>query len=546
MLTAEKRGRSPNIRQATEALSVWTRALPWLIAAFFSGLSLTDRNLQEVGPWDAARHMLNGALLHDIILRGGLHHPMAFARQFYTSYPATSLPFHPPLFPLFEAVLYSIFGVEPAVARVAIAITVAASAWLLYALVLELNGSVALAFLTTATFMSLRICRDVASDVMLEFPSLVLMLAALYCVRRFDRKFSVRAGILFGLLGGAAVWTKQTAVGLGAVPWLLAVLARRWRYFRQAPIWISSAIFGLLTVGILALPVMTLHFADAGGKSKHTLLVLIKLYVLLYFDLVEKRFFLAGLVAVAAGILWAAARVLRRKEGWFADSFYLAWIFPIIAVALVTPQRDERYILNAYPAMIALGYLALFRAAGRILPQRWVWYPAFAAALAICGYGFAARPDSLSGVRPAAQFLASEGPLRILYFGGNLQGDFVAQLRAANLRTPPIVIRADQLPLEMRTPAALDEFAHHYGVDHVVLERSVVWQQRSEHLWDALPTLKMAIEKEFPVFNRSSACGELVVYRFTDPAANPPSSVEVRSKLLGRTLAVGVDDNDFR
>jgi hypothetical protein len=223
----------------------------------------------------------------------------------------------------------------------------------------------------------------------------------------------------------------------------------------------------------------------------------------------------------------------------------LAWIAPIVAVALVTPQRDERYILAAYPAMIALGYLALFRAARMIVPQRWAWYPAFAAALAGCVFSFAAWPDSLSGVRPAAQFLAGERPARILYCGGNLEGDFVAQLRATNPQTPPILIRADQLPPEIRNPAALDAFAHYYGIDHVVLEKSVVWQQRPrEYDWDNLPSLKMKMEKEFPVFNRSRSCGALVIYRFTDPAANPPSNVEVRSKLLGRKLAVDMDNQD--
>jgi hypothetical protein len=272
-------------------------------------------------------------------------------------------------------------------------------------------------------------------------------------------------------------------------------------------------------------------------------LALVGRYTSLYFHLIEQRISPAGVAVVAAGLVWAGARIIRRKEGWFADSFYLAWIAPIIAVALVTPQRDERYILAAYPAMIALGYLTLLRAARSVLPPRWEWYPAFAAALGICGFGFAVWPASLSGVRPAAEFLASERPARILYCGGNLDGDFFAQLRTANLQTPPIVIRADQLPPEMRTPAALDEFARHYGVDHVVLEKSVVWLQRSEHLFDSLPTSKMAVEKTFTVYNRSRPCGELTVLRFTDPAPNPPSSWEVRSKLLGRALAVGIYGN---
>ena len=515
---------------------LWRKLLPWLLALLFCVLSLTDRNLAEVHTADPPRHMLNGALLHDMIRSGSVLHPVEFARQFYTHYPAISLPYHPPLFPLFEAGLYSIFGVDTAVARMGVAIAVVVSVILLYAVVLELNGSATLAFLTTVTFFSLRICRDVASDVMLEFPVLALTLAALYVLRRFDRRFSMRTGILFALLGGAAVWTKQTSVFLGAVPWILTVLTRRWSYFRRAPIWLASAVFGLLVALLLAIPVVMLRWSGSNWKTHSNLGGLIRSRAFYYFAVVRETFLIGGLAVLVAGLLLAVVWIVRRKEGWYADSFYLAWIIPIFVAAALTPQFDERYILSAYPAMIALGYLALFRLAGRILPERWAWCPAFAAALFLCGFGFAFLPwQSLSGVRSAAQFLAGERPARILYCGP-LDGSFIAALRVSNPQTQPILARSDQLPQEAQNPAGLDDFAHQFGIDHVV-----VWEGKSDELATG-PASNMRLEKDFPIFDRSRPLGHIAVYRYTNPAPNAPSSLQIRSHLLGRNLDLEFED----
>ncbi len=484
--------------------------------------------------------MLNGALLHDMIRGGGLLHPVEFARHFYAHYPAISLPYHPPMFPLFEAILYFLFGVGPAVARVAVAITVAASALLLYALIFRLNGSAPLAFLTTITFFALRISRDLASDVMLEFPALVLTLAALYGLRRFDRGFSLRTGIMFALLGGAAVWTKQTAIGLVAVPWVLILLTRRWGYLRQPAIWISSALLAFLDLVMLAVPVVALGWTGVAGKTGSTAGELVVILAGFYLRVLADRFSPAGLFVLTIVVLWTGVRVLRRREGWLAESFYLAWIIPIVAVALVTPRRDERYILGAYPAMVALGYLALFRAGRWILPEKRVWLPCFAAALSICCFSFAGAPeDSLKGVRQAAQFVESGHPARILYCGHDFDGDFLVQLRTTDPVTPATVVRAEQLPQEIRTAEALDEFAHRFGIDRVILERSVAGTNPDK--WAALPTAKMELDRQFPVFNRAQPVGRIEVYRFTDPVANPPASIRLRSQLLSRSLDLEVE-----
>jgi len=47
---------------------------------------------------------MNGVFLHDLIVRGKFTDILPFARNYFAHLPALSLPYHPPMFPLMEAV----------------------------------------------------------------------------------------------------------------------------------------------------------------------------------------------------------------------------------------------------------------------------------------------------------------------------------------------------------------------------------------------------------------------------------------------------------
>jgi hypothetical protein len=79
---------------------VWV--LPVLVSAVFAWSALRDVNASSLIDTDAARHAMNGAFLHDLLSDGKLTGAVAYARAYYTRYPALSIPYHPPLFPAFE------------------------------------------------------------------------------------------------------------------------------------------------------------------------------------------------------------------------------------------------------------------------------------------------------------------------------------------------------------------------------------------------------------------------------------------------------------
>ena len=124
---------------------------------------------------------------------------------------------------------------------------------LLYSLIRRTHGSDWFATLCVVAFGSLQMSQQAASDVMLEFPSLFFVLLALHCLLGFQEGFSWRAALSFAVVSGAAIWTKQHAVFLGLIPFLMVFTTGQWRELKRWPLWGGAALFGTacLSVGRL-------------------------------------------------------------------------------------------------------------------------------------------------------------------------------------------------------------------------------------------------------------------------------------------------------
>ena len=110
----------------------WIRVIPYLLALFFALWGLRGVGCNNIVETDAARHAMNGAFIHDYVRNGQLTSPVAYGELYYSRLPALSLPYHPPGFPMIEALFFFIFGVNVPAARLAVALCVFASVVLLY------------------------------------------------------------------------------------------------------------------------------------------------------------------------------------------------------------------------------------------------------------------------------------------------------------------------------------------------------------------------------------------------------------------------------
>jgi 4-amino-4-deoxy-L-arabinose transferase-like glycosyltransferase len=517
--------------------AAWLRALaPWALAALFAVLALRSLPCANVIDTDAARHAMNGAFLYDLARSGEALHPVAFGQRYYGRLPSVSLPYHPPMFPAIEAAFFGVFGVKLWAARAAIALAVAVSALLLYRLVLQTHGSQAVAFASVTAFFGWRMMQALSNDIMLEVPSLAFALAALVVMPKRGRSWRAAPALAFALLAAAAVWSKQTAVFLGAVPFVCAALAGRWRVLRSAALWGAAAVFGAL---VFALTTLSARFHGTGVTSASQAQYFGEYIVNntpFYLAAMARSLGLVPALAAGAAVVFALA---RRKA---SDALYLAWAGSAAAVLLLIGLYDERYLFFVVAPVAVMAFAQLERA-GAFIARRWPRTPArqagllapLVAAVSFAAVNVATPVPSLKGPEAAAAAVMTGAPERVLYCG-RTNGSFIFALRSLDPNLETAVVRGDKLPPAVFAPGAFASFARRYGIRYAVLERSVIrrpWDRLFDH-----PERPMELVREIaqPATD-ALADGRLRVYRLPLPEATP-EPLHLRLERIGEELEV--------
>ncbi len=509
----------------------WRTLVPYLLALMFAAWGLRGARTCDIVDTDAARHAMNGAFLHDLIRDAEFTRAAEYAKEYYSRLPALSMPYHPPLFPLVESLAFFALGVNVFAARLLVALAVVATSVLLHNLVLKTHASHLLAFLTTATFLSVNGSQRLASDVMLEFPALALALVSLYFLTRLKPRLGMRSAVAFAIAAGVALWTKQNLVFLGAVPFALVVISREWSLLRHKPVWAAGLLFGAAVAGVTALQKSSPLAANAEWP-RTTLLQTAAVNASLYAGKLREEF-----GAVAAVFMLASAVVFGTAKRRTPNDLYVAWIVCGILLMLVLPPADPRYGFFVYPAMILIAYAALDAAGRKLLPRRAVW--ALPVGAAVAWFAAVARPATvyLRGPSAAAQTVLASSPRRVLYCG-RANGSFIFSMRSLAPGTQPIVIRGDKLPAGVFERRTFDAFASEYGIEQIVLEFS----NANRRPWDTLfekPHPAMELLREIPLeTSEPMLSGTLRVFRFTKPSPDPKRTVKLRM-MNGEEITIG-------
>jgi hypothetical protein len=518
MQPALRREREP----ATEVRNTPARPgrMAWLLpvglAILIGGWALRAWNLLNLTS-DAPNHLLNGALIHDWIASGNWRHPIGFTSWFYSHLPAVTIPYHPPLFALLEAAFFTLFGMSVLAGRVLIALMTAVNVLLVYGLVRERRNRTIVAAAITIGFFGLEISQKAASNVMLEMPALMFLLAAIYQLRDFERDgFSMKRAILFGLTAGLAIWTKQSTVFLGLLPFVVILLSGRLRLLKQAPVWVSAVIFGGF-----ALALQKVMFSHGGKATKYvppqrelkrTLLHNIWFYV-------SAMRHELGFAAFALIVIAAVVFLVRRRQKNGAVDLMLAWMMASFAVLIGLGMYDPRYLFFSYLPMIVLAMLALHRVGLRFLGDRG-WCLPVMAAVAIAAVGVSRHHiPRLNGPAEAAPYVVDGSVQRVLYCGPWVK-DFIFATRIHDPNMNTIVFRADRV-LEDYTPATVERQAREYGVNRIV----VVPSYRRDPELDMLaqsPPPSMVLEREIPLHSTYPALsGHIRVFKLLNPSPTP-------------------------
>ncbi len=501
------------------------KMIPWVLACLIAAVNLGHLSLESFTiDEDAARHVLNGTLIHDYLRSGRPTNPLAFARDYYSRFPAISIPYHPPLFPAVEAASFAALGVTPLAARLPVAIAAGLCGVLIYRLVRHTHGSTWLAVSAALGFSVLPLPHELASDVMLELPSLALALGALYCLRDLDGGFPPSRAIPFAILASAAVWTKQHAVFVVLVPFVLIVLRRDWRLLRQPTLWAACFFIGLAVLTLLKLPVPSRKLTLTGQISEATSLWGTIEYNILWYCR-NYRFGngrIASIFAAAAVAAFIALPQLRRRR---ESHLYLAWIASLVALLLPLSLHDIRYTVYAMPAALVLIFDAVGLASSRILPS-----PKVAVAgglIAACWVAYHAsiwtpRYADTSHLR-AARDIVERHSERVVCCGTNaMLCKVILFLRMIEPGSRTIVIRGFWLDPTDFTATGFETFARRYGVNTVVIEPAKLPKpftgKRFDAPWNILaaePAPSMVLTEVIPPAPKESY--DISVYSIKDP-----------------------------
>ena len=504
-------------RRRTEA---W---IPCALALLFFLMALRGVGRTDVIDTDAARHAMNGAFVYDLLRTGHWSSPIEYAKSYYGHYPAISMPYHPPLFPAIEALLFAVFGVKLLTARLAIALAAAISAALLFRLARVTLGHPLLAACVTITTFSLWTVQHVAGDVMLELPALAFTFAAVICLRDLDRSYSMRRALCFALFASAAVWTKQHTVFLGGIPILHAVLTRRWRRLVGAPLLVSTVLF---SIAVLALIRLSRMFHGTGidqisTSTSDVYWILTKTLPAYYNWITTALKGLPGVFAAAAlGIYaWSARRQQKNRPQL---ALYFAWVLALSALLIDLGPVSPRYLVFMFPATIMIGYAWLFHGCSRLWSERTANLVIAGFAAAWFAVGMFVPVESLRGPKAAAEVVVQGTPARVLYIGP-ADGNFVFAVRTLDPQLQMTVLPAGKLPRKMLEDIGIETFCRRYGIEWVVFE-NVAGRQAWAKIHDGLQAFGNLVKSVPLESNRFRwRAGSVEVYRFA--ANNHPNEV---------------------
>lgn len=508
---------------------------PYLIAAVFALWGLHGASGTDIPDSDAARHAMNGVFFRDLVHEGHLHDPVAYGKWYYAHFPSLSLPYHPPLFPIFEAVLFAMTGVSVFSARLAISLFTFAAAVLLYRLV-QSTHSRALALIAVPAFFAIPLSRSLASEIMLEMPALAFVVAAVYVIRDLEFRFSIRTGILFALLASAGVWTKQT-VFLALIPFVLALVARKLRLFAAWKIWVSCAVIAVATVGLLSLSVF-IHSTGMNQTWPHrTLNKTMTANWAFYYDSSCIQIGVAATLLLGILVPVLLFSPDRFRQPFRRDYLYVSWLIAEIAVILPLGAFDERYLFFAYPPMIVLICSALFFLSQKLLPG--IPQPVLPAVLVFGWLLFFShsKPNYLAGPSQVAETLTQAHASRILYCGRS-DGSFIFAWRSLHSLPNTTVIRGDKLPADTFAGNNIEQFANRYGVEYVVMEKTA-----EDQPWNSLhpDSGHLLLKTTVPLLSsRPRRSGYLSVYRLAHPTSHPEDRLDMHISVLNQDMEFSV------
>jgi 4-amino-4-deoxy-L-arabinose transferase-like glycosyltransferase len=402
----------------------------------------------------------------------------------FRRYPALTISLYPPIFPVAEAIAFSIFGFSHPVAQATVAAFAGLAAWAAYRLgrtavdPLEATSGVLLLFAAPTILLWSR-------QVMMELPSLGFLLLAAGNLLRYQSGHRSRDLMLATLLLLGAVYTKQTAIFAAPAFAIALVAGHGWQGLRDRHVWAAAAIglIGLLPLAaftVIAAP-GTLEIALGQGIAAQSGGALrdaghfARAYA--YIGALPEVIGWPLLIAAAAYLAFAAARGWQTIAEKRLAVLMLAWFGCAFLFVSAVGHFEPRYAL---PMAVPCAALTLLLLARLSLP------PGIVLATGILLFGISAGTQHVGRIagydKVAAYVLDHSSQNDVIWFQGNESKNLAFSLRSRSSTPKVFLLRAEKFLVDYHiirdwgvsdrgwTPQQLHDLVDRTGISMVVLE----------------------------------------------------------------------------
>ena len=465
---------------------------------------------------DEMRHGMTGVFFRDLMVDRPFAQPVKYAYEYYAKYPALGVPHWPPLYYTVEGTFFLLLGINVVASRLTTLAYALVGIYCWYRIA-ERQGSRTLALLSALIFPLLPYVLIYERATMLEIPQVSMCLLTIFLWLRF---LDTEKGIYLWVTAAAAaaaMLTSQKSIFLVFFLPLHFLSEGRFRLLRRWDLWAAGAAsvaavapWYLFSVGNLAL-----SYERAIGDSMSFLKKAWNFYF--YPQMVPEQlgFLLSALAA--AGL--AMALFCRPRQ----NRLMLVWVFSAYVCFTVIQEKDLRHTMVWVPPLVYFALLAL-----DVLFVRPPWTIMARTALVawVLFVGLRFDRPRMTGLDEVAEYVLSQPESDIVFYQGNLNGDFIFYVRQHDPQKSHMVARDKQVVatrvmsifgsrVVLKSPQEVIDLFRTWGIRYVVIEAT-------DYL-DSLGVTRAALEsghfeliRKFELWKnqRDDIRDRIMVYRF--------------------------------
>jgi Dolichyl-phosphate-mannose-protein mannosyltransferase len=499
---------------------------------------------------DETQHAVTGLYVADFLRDLPVSHPVQYTYRYYAQYPALAGIIHwPPLFYVFEGMVFRTFGPSVIAARSAILLCALFGLYFWFRLVKELQNEWTAA-LSTALLALLPAILLFEKTVMLEIPSLSLCIAASYFWIKYLRHEKAADVYWFAGLASAALLTKQNSIYLGLFCLFTLLVMRQWRLAVKRDALRALALC-LLLVGPFYVLVYVVHWSTIAmdlGDQRVSGAGRIVFYWKTLPEQLGWTLFLLSILGAVTSRLWDRCKTAPLM---------LSWIFACYLTFTLIGLKESRYIVYWLPPFLYFAASLLTS----LVRTRWQRVAMGSASVVLVATGLVSawsyqRPY-VTGYAPVAKRITEESKSGVVLFDGDLAGNFIFFMRAYDPSRRFIVLRKALYAYRIKQRGGAVELVHsreelndlvrRYGIRFIVISDNSPTQFEAQRLLREFVRSDQFLQLgRFPVqdsdFPRRNA--GLLLYENVRWA--PPTERFLRIKMLTLNHDIVVPLDEFR